>query len=455
MIRSNFAIIRLVVIPYAVLLILYLLVVGGGGAWLYHQVKVVETDLLINEILAAIEPLAKKMTSSDDVVSLIKSDRSLLVNDVEALFVDYPELLKVTVRDQNSGLDIINDHKGMSLLQNTLSLPANALRASMDAPATDRLHNETEAIFYIRFDLSSETEPLIRMDFGFDRALLLEQVNAGLKRIRNATIWFGVIGWISILLALMITVQAMRSTRKIENHFQKIYQRASMTEMAAQLVHDLRNPLMALRANVKALIVSPDDADEIIDELDQDIVKLNEKLSGFLDLTRHHDDAFESVDLEGLIDDAIRLAEPVLKQHNLTIEKDIAENLPQINVQKEAIRDVLLNVILNAAQSGQKEGEIVIRVCSQETTVEIKIEDRGNGVPVEHLSKIFDAFYTTRGVDGNGLGLAIVRRIVEAHQGQVNLENRKEGGARFTITLPLVPKEVPHWWKKLKKTSPT
>ena len=93
------------------------------------------------------------------------------------------------------------------------------------------------------------------------------------------------VGLVAILIAFSIALVAVRESRRAEGYVQEIYRRASLTEIAAELVHDLRNPLMALRANAKALLVSPDQAAEIAVELDRDIVALNQKLSGFLDLT--------------------------------------------------------------------------------------------------------------------------------------------------------------------------
>ena len=117
------------------------------------------------------------------------------------------------------------------------------------------------------------------------------------------------------------------------------------------------------------------------------------------------------------------------------------------------MRDALLNVIINAARSGQREGVVRVAAELQDGDLRIVVEDEGSGIPVQELPYLFDPFFTTRD-DGNGLGLAIVQRIVSFHQGQVYAENRPDGGARFVVCLPLQRKETPHWWKKLKKNSP-
>jgi signal transduction histidine kinase len=117
------------------------------------------------------------------------------------------------------------------------------------------------------------------------------------------------------------------------------------------------------------------------------------------------------------------------------------------------MRDVLLNLILNASQSGQRDGSIRITAHAKESDLEIAVEDRGRGIAKDQIPRLFDAFYTTR-EDGSGLGLAIVQRIVAHHQGRVHVENRQGGGARIVLTLPLQRKESPRWWNRLKRRSP-
>jgi signal transduction histidine kinase len=254
------------------------------------------------------------------------------------------------------------------------------------------------------------------------------------------------VGACVVLIAFAIARVAVRESRRAEGYVQEIYRRASLTEIAAELVHDLRNPLMALRANAKALLVSPDQAAEIAAELDRDIVALNQKLSGFLDLTRHRDEHYRPTDLDVLIRDAARLAEPVVKRRGLGIELAIAEGLPRPSLQGGAIRDALLNLLVNAAQSGQGSGVIRVEAAAIREGLRIRVEDRGRGIEPNDLARVFVPFFTTK-VGGNGLGLSIVRRIVESHHGRVRIENRAGGGVRVTLILPLEQPEIPGWWK--------
>jgi signal transduction histidine kinase len=450
MIRSNFAITRLIIVPYGILLALYLLVVGGGGTWLYLQVRATETRLFIDNIMTEMAPLTEKLRDVDAIAAM-RDNQPWLVSDIKGLFTNIPALRNVSVRGGEAGYQMDNNTTGIMASRVASPLPMGAQRADSDLSGSQRLLDETDTLFLVRFDLSQVSAPLIRLDFSFDRSMLLKSINDELITIKQSVLMFGVIGAVSILIALFITAMAMRTTRRLESHFQGIYQRASLTETAAQLVHDLRNHLAALRANAKALLVSPQQMQEIVGDIDQEIVSLNDKLSMFLDLTRQRDEDFTAVDVGEMIDDAVRLAQPVLAKHGLTVETAIPPALPQPVWQKVTMRDALLNVIINAGQSGQREGVIHVSVTQQDGNMQITVADRGRGIDKRHLPRLFEAFYTTR-EDGNGLGLAIVQRIVAAHQGRVYAENRSDGGAKVVLILPLKQKESPPWWKKFKKT---
>ena len=451
-IRSEFAITRLVVLPYTLLLVLYCAVIGGGGAWLWYQVRAVETQLLIDEMMAELEPLTQRLRSGDALAAM-RDGEGWLVTEVERLFASMSALRDVSVRGVLSGYQLESNAAGAVSTRAASPLPTDARRADDFRPAGERLHGNNDALFLIRFDMREAASTPVRLDFAFDRSVLLARINDGMVTIERSILLFGIAGALSILIALAITGVAMRITRRLESHFQEIYQRASLTETAAQLVHDLRNPLAALRANVKALLVSPQETQEIVGELDRDIVALSDKLSAFLNLTRQRDEAVAPVDVAELIGDAVRLAEPALAKRGLTVQIDVAVELPRPDWQENSMRDALLNLILNASQSGQQEGDLRITARVKAGDLEIAVEDRGRGISKEQMPRLFDAFYTTR-EDGNGLGLAIVQRIVAHHQGRIHAENRPGGGARVVLPLPLQRKETPRWWNRLNRRFP-
>jgi hypothetical protein len=209
-----------------------------------HHVLAAESQLLIDDMMAELEPLVQRLRSGDGL-SAMRDNEAWLVAEVDKLFANLSALRNMSLRGRQSGYQMLRNGSGTVSSHSVSPLPADARRASEYSDAAVRLHDEDGALFLIRFDLAEPTNSPIRLDFAFDRALLLARVDEGMRTIKQSILFFGAAGALSILVALGITVVAMRTTRRLESHFQGIYQRASLTETAAQLVHDLRNPLAA------------------------------------------------------------------------------------------------------------------------------------------------------------------------------------------------------------------
>jgi hypothetical protein len=205
-IRSNFAITRLVILPFGALLALYLVVVVVGGTWLYLQVRAVETQLLIGEVKAAVEPLTKKLRRID-AASAMRRREFWLVEDLQTLFADIPSLQKVVLHGPDSDIQLGVDN-GRITSRVSSPLPADTLPPAKNTPAAQRLHSESETDFVISFDLRRAPAQRLRLDFSFDRATLLAQVDEGVDVVRRPIIGFGAVGPVSILLAVGITFVA-------------------------------------------------------------------------------------------------------------------------------------------------------------------------------------------------------------------------------------------------------
>ncbi len=456
MIRSKFAITRLVALPYALLLTLYLLVVGGGSLWLYGQVKTAETELLINKLMVVTKSLAGSLRDTD-AMGVARENRSWLIEDVHRLYDKLSSLRNITIKDKQQGYQLHPKLVGgveSAEVVTALAKGAATIYQELNADGGKRFHEESGELFKYSFDVSAPDQPPVYLEFSFDRETLQNDLDQQLSSITHAILLFGIIGFVSIAIALVITIFAIRATRNLESHFQVIYQQAAITESAAQLVHELRNHLSPLRANVKTLLVSPQTLPEIVADIDENIVMLNGNLSSFLDLTRQCKEAFEPIDLQDLVQEAGRVAEPILTAKGLTLEVVASEQLPRPLWRKAAIRDALINLVVNAAQSGQQEGAIRVIISRVDNKIEIAVEDKGRGIARKQLSRIFDAFYTTRN-DGNGLGLAIVRKIILSHQGKIHVKSTPGQGTRITFLLPQTLQKVPKWWAKFKKHSQT
>ena len=174
-------------------------------------------------------------------------------------------------------------------------------------------------------------------------------------------------------------------------------------------------------------------------------------VSDLLSFSRRSKPQRTSADLNRIIKSTITLASHKLRLCDTEAQLELQPDLPAVSCDPSQIQQVVLNLVLNAAEATQAKGSghirVLTRLAADRKGVEMVVEDNGEGIPAENLSKIFDPFFTSK-ADGKGvgLGLAVLYGIVKAHDGEVDVESKPGEGARFTVTLPLVssaePREV-------------
>ena len=211
-------------------------------------------------------------------------------------------------------------------------------------------------------------------------------------------------------------------------------------QLVADASHELRTPVTSLRTNADGLLLENPDLDRSDrDQLLTDVVEQSEELTtlvaGLIELAREtpQDEHFEQVRLDELIEDAVTRARRNSPQvaFDAYLEPFIAYAIP------EQITQAVNNLLDNAARHSPR-GEVVQIALSEEG---LRVRDHGPGIEETDLPRVFDRFYrgtSSRGQPGNGLGLAIVQRIVEQHGGTATASNARDGGAIFTIILPSI-----------------
>ena len=213
--------------------------------------------------------------------------------------------------------------------------------------------------------------------------------------------------------------------------------------------HDLRTPLAAIMASAGSLRQqdvqwTEEERQSFAEAIEQEAERLNRLVGNLLDLSRIEGGSLRPDkswrDLEALIDDVVDRLRPVTGRHELRVS--VPPDLPPVWLDPVEIGEALYNLIENAAKYAAPGTRIDVDVRQAGDHVSISVSDRGPGLPPSALPHVFDPFY--RAIDdsgaprpgGLGLGLAVVKGLVEAHGGRVSVENRAGGGARFTLTLP-------------------
>jgi PAS domain S-box-containing protein len=220
-----------------------------------------------------------------------------------------------------------------------------------------------------------------------------------------------------------------------------------MGELATSVAHELNQPLGAILSNAEAAELFLDQDPLPVSELRgilKDIRKDDERASEVIrrmrSLLRKHELVQEPLEINSLAEDMLRMVSADAVLRRTTIAADLSPNLPTVDGDRIHLQQVLLNLILNSmdamAKTPPERRRLVIRSRMREGVVEVSVADTGPGILADHLPQLFDPFFTTK-QNGIGMGLAICRKIVEAHHGRIWAENQPSGGAVFRVTLPV------------------
>jgi PAS domain S-box-containing protein len=239
------------------------------------------------------------------------------------------------------------------------------------------------------------------------------------------------------IVGLVVIVRDLTERKMIEDRLFKSERLAAIGELAGMVGHDLRNPLSGIKnahyfLKKKGNTISQEQSNQMMDTIDRCIEHSNKIVNDLLDYSREiHLDLQESSP-RTLISEALMMIQvPSI----IKIQNNAVDNL-QINVDTGKIERVFINLIKNAIDAMPKGGSVTIESKKKNKEVEISFADTGLGIPEEALAKLFSPLFTTK-AQGMGFGLAICKRIVEAHKGTITVETAKNVGTTFNVTLPI------------------
>ncbi|MGH7198678.1 MAG: ATP-binding protein [Candidatus Omnitrophota bacterium] len=223
--------------------------------------------------------------------------------------------------------------------------------------------------------------------------------------------------------------------------------------LAAGINHEICNPLGIVRGHCELFLLNNRDGfyndkpqEEVLKTASEIMAKviretdrataITKKLSSFAKPSRRTE--MEEVRVEKEVDEVVGLVGHDLRLNNIDIRKDFPTNFPVIFADRKQIQEVLFNIIRNAAQAiNKKEGHILVSGFADDGAAVVRISDNGMGIPQDKLNHIFSPFYTTKGPgEGTGLGLFIVKQVVERNRGAISVESETEVGTTFTLRFP-------------------
>lgn len=213
---------------------------------------------------------------------------------------------------------------------------------------------------------------------------------------------------------------------------------ATLGEMAAGLAHEIRNPLAGIAGVIEIMgrDLPPDSPSrEVMKEVKGEVQQITRTVNDLLETARPKPPSIKSGNLNATVEHAVFFARQQAGEKKIEIEVLKAENLPPVDHDAGQLQQVLLNLLLNGMQAIEKTGTITVEIHRRDGYAAVSISDTGKGIPADHMPHIFRPFFTTKG-DGTGLGLSLSRRIVEEHNGRIEVSSRVGIGSQFTVLLP-------------------
>jgi hypothetical protein len=213
---------------------------------------------------------------------------------------------------------------------------------------------------------------------------------------------------------------------------------AAIGEVTAIVAHEIRSPLSTIGGFARSIARQPDrlernarNAQIIVEEVE----RLERILGDLLDFSKPSEPELSMIQLGPILESVAESIRYDARAEDVKVQLDLAENVPDVLADPKQVRQILQNLVNNALEAMQQAGTLTLGLAERNGAVEMYVQDTGEGIPVERMEQIFDTFYTSKPT-GTGLGLALCKKLVAQHGGELLVESEEGRGARFTVSFP-------------------
>ncbi|MFQ5814987.1 MAG: ethylbenzene dehydrogenase-related protein [Candidatus Hydrothermarchaeaceae archaeon] len=240
---------------------------------------------------------------------------------------------------------------------------------------------------------------------------------------------------------LLLLIQDNTDRKLMEEKFSQTEKLAATGKLAATIAHEINNPLTGVMNCIHLVMDETGRRNpnrKYLEMADEELNRISRIVRRLLDSYRPSMDQMAPISVNEILEEVLELMKTQLISNKISVRRDLYPHLPKVMASPEQLKEVFLNILINAQEAMPNEGSIFVETDVDEQDIKIKIRDTGIGIPEENINKIFDPFYTTkRDGKGTGLGLSVSYGIIQAHKGTISASSKENDGITITVTLPI------------------
>jgi signal transduction histidine kinase len=241
-------------------------------------------------------------------------------------------------------------------------------------------------------------------------------------------------------LGALLTLHDLESVREIESELELSRRLAAIGRLTSGVGHEVKNPINAIVVHLELLRNKLDGSDERalrhLDIIQSEIQRLDRVVQTLVDFSRPVELQLEEQDLRSVVSSVLQLASAELETRSVQVASLLPQSPVMVNIDSDLMKQALLNVVLNGGQAMADGGLLQVRLSADSRMASISIRDEGEGIPDDVRPKIFDLYFTTKR-EGSGIGLAMTYRILQLHNGEVDVQSQPGKGTTFVLRLPV------------------